>query len=358
MTRFILGEQRGTTASSICIRGEVIPMKPSYLVLMLILIAIPLPALALEVRSGSDVRIDQATDDDVIATGGMIAVDAPVGSLIAAGGQVTVNAPVKGDVIAAGGQITINSDVGGKVVAAGGTITVNGKVGTNAVLTGGTIALGSSSSVGRDALVSGGSVTAAGTVAGKLSVRANTFEDRGSEGTLEVELREPSPLGGIFLSVFSILFTIGLLVLGLILIRMAPGPYRAVEAEISRSPVVRGALGFGILIAGFILLILLAITLVGLPLAILLGLLMLAGILLSTLFVSSALGRWIAGLLKRPVSDYLTFIIGFVVLNLLYRIPVAGTILLAIAVCLGFGALLSTAWGHRAGILGVSQTPG
>jgi hypothetical protein len=330
---------------------------PSVLLLILILLVLPLPALALEVRSGSDVRIDQATDDDVIATGGMIVVDAPVGSLIAAGGQVTVNAPVKGDVIAAGGQITINSDVGGKVVAAGGTITVNGKVGTNAVLTGGTIALGSGASVARDALVSGGSVTNSGMVAGKLSVRANTFENRGTAGALEVDLREPSPLGGIFLSVFSILFTIGLLILGLILIRVAPGPYRAVEAQITSSPLVRGAVGFVALIAGLVVLILLAITLVGLPLAFLLALLMLAGILLSTLFVSSAAGRWIAGLLKRPVSDYLAFVIGFVVLNLLYRIPVAGIILLAIAVILGFGAILMAAWDHRGRILGISGTP-
>lgn len=322
-------------------------MKSVHLILLLLIITLPMPALALETRSGGDVRIDQATDDDVFASGGVITVDAPVGSLIAAGGQITVNAPVKGDVIAAGGQVTINSDVGGKVVAAGGTITINGKVGTNAVLTGGTIALGSASSVGRDAMVSGGTVTNAGNVAGKLSVRANTFDNRGSAGTLEVELGERSTLAGTLFSIFSVLFTIGLLILGLILIRIAPVRYRAVEAGISSSPLIAAITGFAVLVAGFLILVLLSITLVGLPLALLLGLLMLTGILLSTLFVSSALGRWIAGLLKRPVSDYLTFVIGFVVLNLLFRIPVAGTILLAIAVSLGFGALLRVAWQNR-----------
>lgn len=327
-------------------------MKPAYLVLILLLIAIPLPALGLELRNGGEVTIDQAIDDDVFASGGMITIGAPIGSLVAAGGQITVNAPVKGDVIAAGGQITINSDVGGKVVAAGGTITVNGRVGTNVILTGGTITLGSSSSVARDALLSGGSVTNAGTVEGKLTVRANSFVNEGSAGTLDVELREPSHPVSFFLSVFSILFTIGLFILGLVLIRFAPGPYRLVEAEIASSPLVKAAIGFGSLIAGFVLLVLLAITLVGLPLALLLGLFMAAGLLLSTLFVSPALGRWIAGLLKHPVSDYLAFVLGFVVLALLTLIPVAGAIILVVTVSLGFGAILSAVWNHRAGILG------
>jgi hypothetical protein len=327
------------------------------LILVLLLIALPLPALALVTRSGGTVRIDQATDDDVFATGGTVTVDAPVGSLIAAGGQITVNAPVKGDVIATGGQITINSDVGGKVVAAGGSILLNGKVGTNAVLAGGTIDLGTLASIGRDAMVSGGSVTNAGNVAGKLSVKANTFENRGSAGTLELELRERSILGGTILSIFGILFTIGLFILGLILIRIAPERYHAVEAELVQSFIVKGIVGFVGLIAGFIVILLLAISLVGLPLAIGIGLLYLAAVLVSTLFVASVLGRKAALLLKHRVSDYVAFTIGFVILAILFRIPLLGTGILVIAVCLGFGAILYVGWKNRICICGSASPP-
>jgi len=327
------------------------------LILVLILIALPLPALALVTRSGGTVRIDQATDDDVFATGGTVTVDAPVGSLIAAGGQITVNAPVKGDVIATGGQITINSDVGGKVVAAGGSILLNGKVGTNAVLAGGTIDLGTLASIGRDAMVSGGSVTNAGNVAGKLSVKANTFENRGSAGTMELELRERSILGGTILSIFGILFTIGLFILGLILIRIAPERYHAVEAELVQSFIVKGIVGFVGLIAGFIVILLLAISLVGLPLAIGIGLLYLAAVLVSTLFVASVLGRKAALLLKHRVSDYVAFTIGFVILAILFRIPILGTGILVIAVCLGFGAILYVGWKNRTCICGSASPP-
>jgi len=326
------------------------------LILILLLIALPLPALALVTRSGGTVRIDQATDDDVFATGGMVTVDAPVGSLIAAGGQITVNAPVKGDVIATGGQITINSDVGGKVVAAGGSIILNGKVGTNAVLAGGTIDLGTLASIGRDAMVSGGSVTNAGNVAGKLSVKANTFENRGKAGTLELELQNQGPMGTL-LSIFGILFTIGLFILGLILIRIAPERYHAVEAELVQSFVVKGIVGFLGLIAVFIVTLLLAISLVGLPLAIGIGLLYLAAVLISTLFVASVLGRKAALLLKHRVPDYVAFTIGFVILAILFRIPILGTGILVIAVSLGFGAILYVGWKNRTCICGSASPP-
>jgi hypothetical protein len=324
----------------------------SLLLILLFLTLLPLHAPALETRSGGDVRIGVATDDDVFASGGTITVDAPVGSLIAAGGQITVNAPVRGDVIAAGGQITINSDVGGKVVTAGGTVTLNGKVGTNAVLTGGDVTLGSQSFVGRDAMISAGNVTNGGAVAGKLSVKANTFTNSGSAGILDVELQPKSSVWGTVLSVFGILFTVGLLVMGLVLIRVAPERFRAVESELTASPLLPAAAGFIALVAGFVLLVILAITMIGLPLALFLGLLGGIALLLSTLFTSSALGRWTGSLLKKDLPDYVAFLIGFVILNLLFRIPVAGFFLLVIAVSMGSGAILLAVWHHRSRICG------
>jgi len=311
-----------------------------FIFLLLLLILLPFPASALETLSGGEVRIDQAIDDDVFASGGAITVNAPVESLMAAGGQITVNAPVKGDVIAAGGQVTLNSDVGGKVVVAGGTVTLNGKVGTNAVLTGGEVTLGDQSSVARDAMISGGNVVNGGNVAGTLSVKANTFTNEGSAGTLDVEIQQRGMRAGTLLSLFGILFTVGLFILGLILIRIAPQRFAAVVTELTASPLLAVVAGFVAIVAGFIVVVILAITLILLPLAIFLGLLGGMALLLSTLFASSALGGWIGRLLKKDLSAYVAFLIGFVILNLLFRIPVLGFFLLVIAVSMGFGAIL------------------
>ena len=95
-------------------------------------------------------------------------------SITAAGGTITLNAPVRGDVIVVGGTITINGDVGGKVVAVGGSIDLAGNVTSNVVLQGGTVTVRKSSTVGKDAMISAGSVWNAGTVRGTLSVQSQS----------------------------------------------------------------------------------------------------------------------------------------------------------------------------------------
>jgi hypothetical protein len=51
------------------------------------------------------------------------------------------------------------------------------------------------------------------------------------------------------------------------------------------------------------------------------------------------------------------FTIGFVILAIVFRIPVLGTIALVIAVSLGFGALLFTGWKNRACVCGSASPP-
>ena len=181
--------------------------------------------------NGGQVVIGQPVPDDVLASGGSIDINAPVDSLIAAGGTINVNAPVKGDVIAAGGTININGDIGGKLVAAGGTINVNNGIGTNAVLAGGTVHLGQGATIGRDAMISGGQVSSSGTIEGNLTVRARTFENTGTAGHVAVELVKPRAAFSRIFGIFGIIFTIGMFILGLVLLHFAPGHFMAVEEE-------------------------------------------------------------------------------------------------------------------------------
>ena len=67
--------------------------------------------------------------------------------------------------------------------------------------------------------------------------------------------------------------------------------------------------GFALPIASVMLIFILAITVVGIPVAALLGLLMRIALLLASLFVSFALGRTLLGLLKLQNSELVIFII-------------------------------------------------
>lgn len=165
-------------------------------VIILGLRLIPSGVQALTFVSGDQPVISNPIPDDVIASGGTVTIDAPVDSLTVAGGTVRVDAPVAGDIIATGGTLTINDDVGGKVIAAGGEIEVNGNA-TNLLITGGTVRIGENAVIQRDAFISAGKVTHAGSVQRNLTVSAGTFTNIGTAGNLIVEKEPQSPLPAI-----------------------------------------------------------------------------------------------------------------------------------------------------------------
>jgi hypothetical protein len=330
-------------------------MKIALFTLVLILFLTPCSVQALATYSGADVMVTEEVHDDLFASGGSITINAPVDSAIIAGGSISINAPIKGDLIAAGGTIDLNSDVGGKIVLAGGTVNVNGRVGTNAVIAGGEIHISPQTIVARDAVISGGTVTYEGTVNGSLTVKANSFENRGIASCTDISVEKPDGMiHGIF-QLFSILFTFGMLVLGIIIIMVAPTRFAAVSDEVKSSPVLKTVMGFIAIVIGIIALVIIAITIVGLPVALICGALFFVALVLSTLFVSKAFGDYILKLVKKDLGPWQSFVIGFIILNLIFRIPLAGAIILVISISLGFGAIAYAVHKNRALICG--KTP-
>ena len=319
-------------------------------VIILGLLLIPSGAQALTFLGGDQPVIDTPIPDDVIASGGSVTVGAPVDSLTVAGGRVTVDAPVRGDVIAAGGTLIINGDVGGKVLAAGGEIEVNGNA-TNALVTGGTVRIGRDAVIQRDAVISAGDITNEGSVLRNLTVAGNTFKNTGTAGnvTFEEAEKEPAlPVPGLF----SMLAAIGFLILGLILVRAFPAQFAAVVGEVEGSPLLLTLIGFVAIIVSAVLLLIVAVTIIGLPLALVGGLLFIVALMLSSLFVAYALGDVIVSRTGWKPGPMAVFALGFVVLQVLIFIPVLGSLVQVVAVSLGYGGLLYAlrgAWPFSAG---------
>ena len=149
------------------------------ILLLLLFLAMLVPGTqAIRMIGGDDpVVVSVPIDDDVIAAGGTLRVEAPVDSLIAVGGDIQVNAPVRGDVVAAGGTVRVNGSVGGKVVIAGGEVTLNGPIERSAVVAGGEVVFGPNT-IGRDARDGGSFTRRKGD--GTLQVSSETFVNRGS----------------------------------------------------------------------------------------------------------------------------------------------------------------------------------
>ena len=313
-------------------------MKRLIIISLMLILLLP-HVQALQMLSGDQVSVDSPIDDDVFVSGGTVTINAPVASAVIAGGTIIINAPVSGDVFVAGGQILVNSDIEGKIVAAGGDIDLRGDA-KNAVIAGGNINIHSTSVISRDAVITGGNVSNAGKIIGNLTVRADNFQNTGSAGSVDFEKSEG--LQGLqrVMNIFSILMTVGFLIIGIILLKLFPAQFFIVEEEVRKSPVKNTLVGFVLIIASIILIILLAVTIIGFPVALIMGMLFITALMLSTLFVSFTVGRKIVDLFKFKTHDILIFLFGFVILSLLFRIPYAGVLIGIVAISLGFGAII------------------
>ncbi len=320
-------------------------MRWLYGLLLILILALSPSADALEQMSGDVVSVDFPVEDDLFAGGNTVYVNAPVDSAVIVGGTVSIDAPIKEDLIVFGGEVEINADVGGKIVAAGGTIDLRGDVERNVVMAGGTVRILSPSNIGRDAAISGGDVYNGGNVTGTLWVSAGSFENAGTAGDVKYKMweeEEAEEKAEAFISTFSILMILGFLIVGILILKLFSRGVFAVDREMRRSPPVKALLGFGLIVASAILIVIAMISVVGIPLGLLLLTLFVAGLLLANLFVSFSLGRWIASTLNRRVGDVPAFVLGYAVLSVLFLIPYAGSVIELISMSLGFGAMASS----------------
>jgi hypothetical protein len=323
-------------------------MKRVIIVGLLLILLVP-HAQALQMLSGDQVSVDSPIDDDVFAAGNSVTVNAPVAGAVLAGGNITINAPVGGDLFAAGGEIEVNADVAGKIVAAGGDIEVKGNT-KNAVIAGGTVTIHSDTVISRDAVITAGTVTNAGRIIGNLTVRAESFYNTGSAGS--VDFKKSEGLQGLrtrlqgLMYIVHILMIIGFLILGIIALKVFPAPFFTIEEEVRKSPLKNTLVGFVLIIASLIVIILLAVTIVGFPVALIMGMLVIIALMLSSLFVSFALGRKIVDLCNVKTNDIVIFVLGYIILSLLFRIPYIGWFVRIVAISLGFGAILYAVYKH------------
>lgn len=155
-------------------------MKTKNLILLIAAILLSGNAIS-QIKSGESVTIDHPVNDDLYVAAGTVTVNAPVrGDLIVAGGTVIINDSVAQDVLVAGGNITLNGSVGDDIRCAGGTVRLFNKVLGDFIVAGGEVNIHDLSVVNGDLLSGGGKVTVDGTVKGKIRDASGEFVLNGS----------------------------------------------------------------------------------------------------------------------------------------------------------------------------------
>lgn len=270
-----------------------------FVLISIFLLSWLLPAAGATAKGDSD-------HSDRIVLSGPVLVDRgeTSGSVIVADGDVTVRGTVDGDIVVADGDITIRGKVDGSIVAVAGQVTL-GRAGRVT----GDIAYGD-----KKPFLAPGS--------------------RVSGETKKFKLGDASILGAIG---FWIGFTLSLLVLGLVLLALAP---RAADA-IARTAKAKTLVAVLVGLVAFFLIPIVAIaacvTLIGLPLGIVLLFSIVPLYAIAYLSAGLVIGRLI---LKK--ARVLAFVVGLVVLQLLTLIPIAGGLIGFLATVFGLGVLLLT----------------
>ena len=332
-------------------KGTILKKKTYILILLLALLTSSLFAVA------NAAVVDSPVDHDLFVSDDEVIINAPVdGDVFVAGGKVVINGSISGDVIVAGGQISIKQDVEGKIIAAGGTIEIEGTA-EKIIAAGGNIVIHSTAVIETYARLIGGNVINSGNVTDDLVVRAGSFENLGTAGEVDykqiefqdyeqVEFQRFTREAGTFFAAIGVLSkivsTIGFLVLGVLMLYLFPKQFLKVEQELTKSPFIKTLVGFALIIVTAVLTVLLAITIIGFQVAVVLGLFFVIALMTSGLFVPLVLGRRIGQTLDFKVNDIWYFVIGFTILSIIYYVPILGSIIQAATISLGFGAVFYT----------------
>lgn len=278
---------------------------------------------------------------DVVARGAPLEVQEgeTVDSAVAYGGKLTVKGDVQGDAVAYGGDLEITGQVDGDASAFGGNVVLA----PSAVVQGDVSAFGGSVVRQPGATVHGevsslGGANIGRVVAGELK---KNLKESDSEEDSTAKDKERGHGFAFFVLEFAILFGMGFL--GQLLF---PARMKELGEEIRRHPTRSGLVGLLVVIALLPTLVVLTVTIIGIPLALALMLLVPLLTVLGFSAVASELGKKLP-LMRGRKTQAMVLAMGLVVLLLLGQLPVLGPAVLTLAALTSLGAVTRTRFGHR-----------
>ncbi len=353
------------------------------------IIVIPVVTLAADIRGGESVTVPkgETVDGDLYIAGNNIIIEGTVnGDIFAAAQTITISGPVKGGVSVAGQTINISGDIQNGARVAGQTITVSGSIGRDLVVAGSNVTVTGSARIANDLFLATGGARVDGMVGGNLKGGASNLTVNGSiKGNVNVQVdtmtvgsgaiidgtvtytsskqavvqsgaktgaitrKEPpaqqprQPFRGVGVAgrVFGYLAA---LATGIVLILLAPSTAVSIADGIRRKP--WASLGWGMVIFFItpLVAIVLLITVVGIPVAVILFLTYCVAMYLTQVFVGILIGRMIlyrnGGKESRPLLIG-GLALGLLILVVLGSIPFLNFITGLATALLGLGALFT-----------------
>ncbi len=318
--------------------------------------------------------------EDVYVTSLRGVVDGVIdGDLTIFTGDLVINGEVSGTVqVFSSGSVTINdgATIGGSLRGAARSITVSGQIGADVFASAASVVVEETGTVARDVMAFGGVVRVEGDVGrdvrgrmirtvidgrvgGDIDVATQRFEV-GSGAVVDGDVLYRSPTGasidegaqisgtttrlpsqsnfvyGVILTIANLVGFLGFLLSGLVVLFVLRGSSSRATGAVVTQPIRSFLYGLVAVVAAPIAVVVLAATLVGLPLAIMVVMAIVASIIVGPVPAVAALGNRV--LLKKG-GILAAFAIGAILWRAgIWLIPVVGGILYVIALVWGVGA--------------------
>lgn len=357
-----------------------------FLLIILMMTFTAVIIFAFDVRSGDIVTVNsgEVIDGDLYIAGKTIIIDSTInGDLIAAGRTIIVNGLVNGSIIAAGETVNINSEVTHAVRVMGRTLNISGTIGGDLLVAGEEFSMASTSEIGGDLLLGAGSAFIDGLIKGDINSGINSLTIASTasiQGKLnyisenEANIQPGAQIKGIinhklpdlpdvkkgleacrlWWIVLGFLMT---LVLGIIIVLLAPIRVKAVTESIHTHPWASLGWGVVILIVTPIAALIVCITIIGLPLGLIALALYAIAIYITQIFVGLFIGQLIIGAFKKVETRAAlvgSLALGLAILGLLRLIPLVGFFFGLVTVLFGLGAIFVSKRKLRAEVQNIS----
>ncbi|MDA0525732.1 hypothetical protein [Methanococcoides alaskense] len=337
-------------------------------------------------ESGSLVVINETVEDDVYIAGDTLIVNGDVlGDVVAAGGTVQINGNVSGDLIVTAGDVTITGIIGDDVRVACGSFELSGQIGDDLLVAAGTVSTTENANIGGDTTIRSGDADLGGNFGGLLEVSAGSLvlsgnvegdakldspditiqPDSSVKGNLEYTTPEeiPIPAGvvgedikfdkggerddrsdadGIFKGIAivgKISYYIFLFALGVMSILVFPEKTEEIAKKIQEEPLKKIAVGLLILIGSFIGAIVLLITIIGIPIALFLLLLLAIVLMIAKIYTAMWLGEVTFKKAGFKYNQWTTLAVGLLIVLILTEIPFVGGIIGLLVTLVAMGSM-------------------
>jgi hypothetical protein len=371
----------------VALRRPLVGASAGVALALLVGLAPPSQAHAAEFRYEKEgtVKVDAGESiDDTVFLGGKTVIVAGVvdGDVFAAAERVEVTGTVRGNLYSAGESVTIGGEVGGNVHAAGKNVELDTKVGGSGFLAGKNVILTEGSELARGGFLAGESVRAKGRVGRGLYFGAEKMELSGSveravrgygrqvtvsssgsvggdlhvtvpdDGAAEIDdgatvhgetvidiheekERRAFLYPGFYFGVLA--KTLALLIIGLVLITLFPS-LRPSAPESSKEVLRDMGIGFVAIVATPVVMLLIAMTVIGIPVSIVLGMVYALLLYASTLVVAYFVAQ------RFPAEDNRRLVmwtgLSLLVIFFVVEIPLVGAGLCFLISIFGMGCLV------------------